>query len=281
MGPSTSTGASAHPDPGPARDTAAGPDPSLPAWGGLGDLAGPNPALDNWAWHALTGPQAHLAERHGRAVRYPRDVSPFAAIDDHPDPDAWADLVELVGPGRTVGLFRGQVELPDGWEVLMGGEARQMVLPSLDHMVDGPDGRPEEWDTGQVAGLPLRRLGIGDVEAMLDLVERTKPGPFLTGTIRLGTYLGVHDRDRLVAIAGERIRPPGWTEVSAVCTDPAYRGRGLAAELVRRVTAGIFARGDRALLHVAAVNTPAISVYERIGFVHRRGGVFLQVRTPG
>jgi len=251
-----------------------GSDPSADA------RARPDPTLDNWAWHALIGPQAHLAERHGRAARYPLDASPFAAIDDHPDAEAWADLSELVGPGNTVGLFRGDVELPDGWEVMMGGEARQMILLSLDRLVDGPDGRAEEWDQGKVDGLEFRRLGIEDVDAMLDLVGRTKPGPFLAGTVHLGTYLGVHDGDRLVAMAGERIRPPGWTEVSAVCTDPDYRGRGLAAELVRRVSLGIFARGDRALLHAADGNTAAIRVYERLGFVHRRSGQFLQVRVP-
>jgi ribosomal protein S18 acetylase RimI-like enzyme len=258
-----------------AAETAVGVDVAA-----LGELAGPDPALDNWVWHALTGPQADVAERRGRAVRYPLDASPFAAIDDHPDLEAWADLAALAGPGNPVGLFRGDIDLPPGWEVLMGGGARQMVLPSLDHLVDGPDGRADEWDRGKVDGLALRPLDLPDVAAMVDLAGRTKPGPFKAGTIALGRYLGVFDGEQLVAMAGERIRPPGWTEVSAVCTDPGYRGRGLAPELVRRVSIGIFTRGDRALLHVAAANPPAIRVYERLGFLHRRSGRFLQVRVP-
>jgi GNAT superfamily N-acetyltransferase len=269
-----------HPTPSAPTSQVASPSSSAATVAALGDLAGPNPVLDNWVWHALIGPQADLAERRGRAVRYPVGASPFAAIDDHPDAEAWADLAALAGPGRLVGLFRGDVDLPSGWDVLMGGEARQMVLPSPDHLIYGPDGRAEEWDRGQVGGLDLRRLDAADVEAMVDLASRTKPGPFLAGTISLGRYLGVFDGNQLVAMAGERIRPPGWTEVSAVCTDPDHRGRGLAAELVRRVSAGIFARGDRAMLHVAAVNPAAMRVYERLGFVYRRSALFLQLRVP-
>jgi predicted GNAT family acetyltransferase len=71
-------------------------------------------------------------------------------------------------------------------------------------------------------------------------------------------------------MAGERLRPPGWTEISAVCTDPAFRGQGLAARLVNAVGAGIVERGERPLLHVLAISRPAIALYERLGFVVRR-----------
>ena len=88
-----------------------------------------------------------------------------------------------------------------------------------------------------------------DVPEILDLVARTQPGPFRPRTIELGTYLGFRHDGALVAMAGERLHPAGWTEISAVCTDPAYRGRGLATRLVSAVGAGIAERGDRVLLH--------------------------------
>lgn len=105
---------------------------------------------------------------------------------------------------------------------------------------------------------------------MLDLVARTEPGPFRRRTIELGAYLGIRREGRLVAMGGERMRPPGWTEISAVCTDPAYRGQGLATRVVRAVAAGIKARGETPFMHAAADNTAALRLYESIGFSLRR-----------
>jgi ribosomal protein S18 acetylase RimI-like enzyme len=115
---------------------------------------------------------------------------------------------------------------------------------------------------------------------MLDLVARTRPGPFLPRTPELGTYLGIRRGGRLVAMAGERMHPPGWTEVSAVCTDSAYRGQGLGARLVRAVVAGVRARDESAFLHAAATNTGAIRLYESLGFRLRVRMAFLAVRVP-
>ncbi|CAM5329919.1 GNAT family N-acetyltransferase [Streptomyces canus] len=220
--------------------------------------------LDNAVWAALDGPHAHLAERVGRAARYPDDVYAFAALADPRDPAAWADLLTLVGPGSTVRIKPVET-VPDGWEVVGGGVGVQLVDTAL-----RAEPAPEAV-----------RLGPDDVPEILDLVARTKPGPFLTRTIELGTYLGIRDRERLIALTGERIRPPGWTEISAVCTDPAYRGRGLATRLVRAVAAGIRERGDTPFLHAAANNTRAIRLYESIGFTLRRRSPILLVRTPG
>jgi predicted GNAT family acetyltransferase len=128
-----------------------------------------------------------------------------------------------------------------------------------------------------VAGEPdpaAVRLGEADVPEILDLVRRTNPGPFAERTIELGDYLGIRDGGRLVAMAGERFKVPGWTEVSAVCTDPGFRGRGLAARLVRAVVAGIRARDERPYLHAASINTGAIKLYERLGFAVRTPVIF-------
>ncbi|WP_442874812.1 GNAT family N-acetyltransferase [Amycolatopsis sp. NBC_00345] len=125
------------------------------------------------------------------------------------------------------------------------------------------------------------RLGEADVPEMLDLVARAQPGPFLPRTVFLGTYLGIRHEGALVAMAGERLHPPGWTEISAVCTDPAFRGRGLAARLVRAVGAGIRARGETPFLHAAASNVNAIRLYESLGFRLRREMIFSALQVPG
>jgi predicted GNAT family acetyltransferase len=118
-------------------------------------------------------------------------------------------------------------------------------------------------------------LGAADVDDMRDLVSRTEPGPFRSHTWEMGRYLGIRVDGRLVAMAGERLHLEGWTEISAVCTDPDHRGRGLAARLVRAVGDGIRQRGEGVLLHVLADNRGAVRLYERLGFVVRRPMRFL------
>ncbi|MET8944333.1 GNAT family N-acetyltransferase [Streptomyces sp. NPDC004542] len=220
--------------------------------------------LDNPARAALTGPHARFAERHGRILRYPVDVSPWLALPDEPDADDWADLAELAGPGAEVPLlgFRGCV--PDDWEITFHIEGVQLVD---DGLATAPD--PEAV-----------RLGPADVPEMTDLVRRTRPGPFEARTIELGTYLGIRREGALVAMAGERLHPPGWTEISAVCTDPAFRGEGLATRLVLAVAHGIRERGETPFLHTGADNTGAIRLYESLGFRLRRRTAFLAARVP-
>ena len=123
-------------------------------------------------------------------------------------------------------------------------------------------------------------LGPADVPEMLDLVERTRPGPFLPRTVELGTYLGIRRGGVLVAMAGERLHPPGWTEISAVCTDPDHRGEGLATRLILAVAHGIRARGEQVFLHTGAANIHAIRLYESLGFRLRRPTRFLGTRVP-
>ena len=125
------------------------------------------------------------------------------------------------------------------------------------------------------------RLTSVDVPEMLALVERTKPGPFLPRTVELGTYLGIRRDGVLVAMAGERLHPPGFTEISAVCTDASVRGQGLATRLVLAVAARIQERGETPFLHAAGTNTNAIRLYETLGFRLRQRPNFTALRVPG
>ncbi|MGW7543754.1 GNAT family N-acetyltransferase [Streptomyces sp. NPDC054770] len=220
--------------------------------------------LDNAARASLTGPHARFAERRGRILRYPVDVSPWLALPEAPNADDWADLAALAGPGTEIGLAGYLGELPDGWELTMNIAGVQLVDEG---MAAAPE--PEAI-----------RLGPADVPEILDLVARTRPGPFLPRTIELGTYLGIRRDGKLIAMAGERLHPPGWTEISAVCTDQAHRGEGLATRLIRAVAHGIRERGETPFLHTGAENTTAIRLYESLGFRLRRRTAFLAVRVP-
>jgi ribosomal protein S18 acetylase RimI-like enzyme len=220
--------------------------------------------LDNPVFRALTGPQRRFARVDGGAVRYPADMSPFAALPDEPAAADWAGAARLAGPGEVV-LYPGlRATPPPGWEVLGSGDGVQLVADTLDAEPD-PEAEP---------------LGPADVPAMLRLTRLTKPGPFLPRTVEFGGYLGIRRDGELVAMAGERFRPPGWSEISAVCTDPAWRGHGFASRLTRAVAAGIAARGDTPFLHAIGTNTTAIRLYKELGFAHRRDILFWALRRP-
>lgn len=210
-------------------------------------------------WAALSGPQACFAEASGDAARYSSDIAPFAALADYGDPAGWRDLatltdyVLLTGPAINAG---------PGWEMAVSVPGVQMVGHGMTGVED-----PEAV-----------LLTETDVPEVLDLVERAKPGPFRKRTIELGRYLGIRENGRLIAMAGERFRLPGWTEVSAVCTDPAHQGRGLGARLTLAVAAGILERGELPFLHAAADNERAIRLYERLGFEPSHDVIFASYR---
>ena len=148
-------------------------------------------------------------------------------------------------------------------------------------MVGSPDGLARQGPSpGQ--GLTDRPVSLGelDVPDMLALVAVARPGPFSSRTVEFGGYVGVRRAGRLVAMAGERMRPPGYAEVSAVATDPDHRRQGLAELLIRQVVAGIVARGEVPFLHAAGDNANAIRLYRSLGFIVRRTVGFSVVEAP-
>ncbi|GLZ12084.1 GNAT family N-acetyltransferase [Actinomadura sp. NBRC 104425] len=226
--------------------------------------------LDDPVGESLRGRHGHLARRLGRAAGYLPQVATFSAVSADPDPAEWADLARLLGRGEPADLFSHPATPPADWKPVFSLDGFQMIAPA-----GGLPGRPEAGPDAEVV-----ELGAGDVPEMLDLAARTRPGPFWPRTRELGTYLGIRENGVLVAMAGERLRPPGWTEISAVCTAPEARGRGHAGRLVRALAARITARSERPFLHVAAANTGALALYERLGFVIRKPVTFRGFRTP-
>ena len=205
--------------------------------------------LDNPVWSALTTDQANFAQGGALAKRFPREVSPFAAMQDQ----SWAAYRELEETlaGEVAALALNiPPTLPANWSMVHSGEMYQMVFEAQ------PPALPD---------MSLRKLSAAEVPEMLALTKLTEPGPFLPRTIELGRYFGIYASGLLVAMAGERFKLPGYTEVSAVCTHPDYRGRGYSNALMSAVMAGIMNRGQIPFLHVRTEN-PALLLYQKMGF---------------
>ena len=218
--------------------------------------------LDRPIWHALTGRQAGFAVGGGLARRFDPGVSPFIACFDD-GAAALADVAALVRAGES-GLFlqSGTPPLPPGLVEIERGVGVQMIGEGF--VASAP---PDDL-TG-LAGLV--RLGAGDAAEMVALAELTMPGPFHLRTRELAQFWGVREGGdgRLLAMAGERLKLPGMSEVSGVCTHPDARGRGYARMLSAHVGSEIVRRGEVPFLSAYAWNAPAIRLYEQLGFVLR------------
>ncbi len=207
--------------------------------------------LDRPVWSALTSWQSHLAEGDDRAWRLQPDHGPFAAAADA-SPASLEALAALIPAGGSVWTVEvDPMPIPPGTVVMNQALCQQMVAEAI--APTSPD-------------FTIVSLTEDDAPEMLALATLTVPGPYLHHTHRMGAFIGVKKAGQLVAMAGERMRLDGFTEVSGVCTHPDFRGRGYAGGLMSVVARGIIARGNAAFLHVYVTNAGAIALYEALGF---------------
>jgi len=226
--------------------------------------------LDNVIWQALSTRDAPFAESFDEARRFVREVGPLGAFREH-GPRGYESLAGLVGSGGTIGLFLDDpYESRAGWSFVVGAPLLQMVADDS----DAPPARPSP----HLPSHKLIELGTKDSPEMIELTALTKPGPFGSRTHELGTYLGVRRAGKLVAMAGERLKVPGHTEVSAVCTHPEHTGKGYAGILMAEVMKRIRERGETPFLHVRQDNIRAVEIYQRLGFRERKVGHFAVLR---
>ena len=123
--------------------------------------------LDDVVWHALSGPQAHLAATSPDGVsarRYLDDVAPFCGVE-RLDEHGWAELAALVGPRGVAVFLRGEVEpTPAGWVELVREPAKQYVASDL--VVERA-----------AHGAEVIELSAADAPDMVALAAATEPGP--------------------------------------------------------------------------------------------------------
>ncbi|AIT81190.1 GNAT family N-acetyltransferase [Novosphingobium pentaromativorans] len=214
--------------------------------------------LDRLIWNALTGDQAGFAIGSGKARRYRLDIGPLAATQDR-SPESQADLAALVhehGPAFIVERadHAPAAMEPAGTRIIKRREGIQLVFAG---------DRPALDDTAMV------KLTRDHYPQMLELARLTEPGPFADSTADLGQFWGLIEGGLLVAMAGQRMRVPGFVEVSGVCALPQVRGRGLASRLMRKVIADILEEGRVPFLHSYADNESALALYGHLGFAER------------
>jgi len=219
--------------------------------------------LDNPAWWALLGIQAAFATGAAHVKRYRRGILPFAAYDQGAR-ESMEALNDWLEPGEIFYLIGGLPPLPAGWELVKELPCVQMILPS-----------PIVMAADDVVVTPLTAARSAD---MYNLINKVQPGYYEPGTNQLGDYYGILQQDKLVAIAGERMRLQQLTEISAICTDPDYTGRKYAQHLITHLCNTNLDRGNTPFLHVLQTNVRAISLYEYMGFIQRRMISFWQLK---
>jgi len=223
--------------------------------------------LDRPVWNALTSRQSDCAVGEGFARRFAPDYGPLTGARDA-SPEAQAALAAL--PCDETGLWLLEAEAvapPPGMFVSHSADCVQMVA-------DGPVAAPDP-------AIAFVDLTGDDAAEMLALATLTRPGPFAARTGRLGAFIGVKQDGVLIAMAGERMRPVGYTEISGVCTLPDHRGKGLAGALIRVGLARIRARGEIPFLHSYTSNSAAIGLYESLGFRVRQAAVLTVMTRAG
>jgi len=210
----------------------------------------------NPVWHALHTRHAHFAVSHGDACRYPANVVPFAAIKA-PTAESMQQLRSLLKADESVWLIgEAYTAIPElvRHETL---ECLQMILPAD---VAVPDGKEN-----------IGKLADENANEMVALTTVAFPGFFRQETCRMGDYYGVRSPSgELIAMGGERLKLQEYSEISGVCTHPAFRGQGLAASVIWEVVRGQRRDGAVSWLHVGCANHRAIRLYRHMGFAEVR-----------
>jgi predicted GNAT family acetyltransferase len=223
--------------------------------------------LDNPVWEALGSRQKHFNTGNDSIKYFPSNVAPFIALQHWDKADLQRLITQIPGDRSFSVMIAKKVQLPASFEIVFTTPLYQMYCPVL---------KPFNNPT-----IAFRKLHNADIAKMLELTEKTKPGPFYERTIDFGNYVGIFNNDELVAMAGERLKVNGYTEVSAICTNPIQLGKGYASFLLSKVSEHIIKEGNIPFLHVRTDNNRAIEVYRKLGFQIRADVYFAIFKKGG
>jgi ribosomal protein S18 acetylase RimI-like enzyme len=218
--------------------------------------------LDNPVWFSLSNHEARFNAGNDQVKYFQKDVAPFLAAKNWDEDDLEMMRGVLPADRKFYVLIPRKIDLPKGFDKLYTTPIYQMIC--------------QHFQPFSLRNISVTNLGHHDVESMIDLAWRTKPGPFLQRTIEFGPYISIKQEQQIASMAGERMHLDKMTEVSAVCTEPEHLGKGYASHLMSIICRQIIDRGETPFLHVRADNERAIKAYERLGFV-KRADVFFAI----
>lgn len=215
--------------------------------------------LDNPIFNALATGNQHLSNGNTQIKYFSKEVAPFVGLKNNSAENFQALYELLPQEGPFVFVSVEETQPPSPWQVLAAIPGYQMIYNGDDLPVDESS---------------LIRLTDEHIPQMLELTSLTNPGPFAQRAIDFGHYMGVFEGDKLAAMAGQRMNPLPYAEISAVCTHPDYTGKGYARQLMAYHINRIKAEGNIPFLHVRADNDRAIAVYKSLGFEIRSAVYF-------
>ncbi|WP_276090374.1 GNAT family N-acetyltransferase [Pedobacter sp. JY14-1] len=208
--------------------------------------------LDNPIWSALCSDNSALGSGTDQVKLFDLDIAPFGAVKED-TPENFRELYNRTESNRVVVMFSPKANLDTlPFETIAKIPGYQMVFEGI---------LPKA-----IVGSDPVSLADEDVPAMLALTQLAQPGPFTERTIAFGGYKGIFEGNILVAMAGQRLKSGGYTEISAVCTHPEHSGKGYARSLIHSVIRDIVATGNTPYLHVRTDNARAVALYHRLGF---------------
>ena len=212
--------------------------------------------LDNLVWNALNSGNKHLANGNENVKYFDKEVSPFIGLKETSDANFKLLYDTITFDGAFGFVSNNEASIPAPWKITRHIKVLQMVFD-----------KPLETVTATTEIIPL---GEHNIPEMLTLTQLTNPGPFASRTIDFGHYRGIFKNDKLVAMAGQRMNPSPYAEISAVCTHPDHLGKGYAKQLLLNQIQRIKEASEIPFLHVLDANTRAINVYESLGFETRK-----------
>lgn len=223
--------------------------------------------LDNPVWEALHTLQSHFNIGNEKVKFFPATVAPFIGMHSWTE-RYMQEMIAHLPADRSFSVMKVKAEkLPSSVDIIFTTPLYQLFCPMVKPFTN--------------PAIEIRKLGSSDVAQMLALTALTKPGPFYEKTIEFGNYYGIFSKDVLVAMAGERLKVKGYTEISAICTHPNYLGNGYASYLISHVCNHIIQQGNIPFLHVKTDNVGAIEVYKKLGFVIRADVYFAIFKKGG
>jgi len=208
--------------------------------------------LDNPIYHALTSGHSHLSKGVNEVKYYTEDITAFAGLKDNSQENL--NALYQISPAESLFVFfaRTPVEIPAQWKLLTHIDMLQFIFRGK--------------EVPKTDATDITDLNFAHVAEMTDLVELTKPGPFLAKTIELSNYTGIFNEGKLAAMAGHRFFPRPYREVSAVCTHPDHVGKGYAFKIIQEQIKRILLRSEIPFLHVRNDNEGAVKLYQKLGF---------------